>query len=229
MSSPLELLPPELFTQLLSTISLSQTHPRHHQPTFLSLSLVSKTCRVYCTPYIFTRLFFKETCLEDSETGVERCVITLAVMGVLGFVEGVDVVVPMRKGRCEWEWKRERVVGLLGRFTGLERLYVRTGEVLSVEVVREVQRVLMDCCFEGFEGGKSLGHYWWWYSMEGRDDARVAREERSKSISGCRMVRFFGCNKQRTPLVLPDKDIRHRRIAQEMKKSSRWTYLFQLG
>jgi hypothetical protein len=229
MSSPLELLPPELFTQLLSTISLSQTHPRHHQPTFLSLSLVSKTCRVYCTPYIFTRLFFKETCLEDSETGVERCVITLAVMGVLGFVEGVDVVVPMRKGRCEWEWKRERVVGLLGRFTGLKRLYVRTGEVLSVEVVGEVQQVLADCCVEGFEGGRRLRYYWWWYSMESQENARRSVEEKRTSMSRCRMVKFLRCNKRRLRLGLPDEDTRHRRIVQHVSTSSRFTYLFLLG
>jgi hypothetical protein len=143
MSSPLETLPPELFTQLLSTISLSQTHPRHHHPTFLSLSLVSKTCRSYSTPYIFTRLFFNETCLEDSETGVEKCIATLDGMGVLGFVEGVDVVVPIVGGRCEWGYERERVVGLLEKFPNLRRLHVRTDEVLSMEIVSEVQQILV--------------------------------------------------------------------------------------
>jgi hypothetical protein len=32
---------------------------------------------------------------------------------VLGFVEGVDVAVPMVKGRYEWGYEREKVVKLL--------------------------------------------------------------------------------------------------------------------
>jgi hypothetical protein len=147
---------------------------------------------------------------------------------VLGCVEGVDVVIPMAKGVCAWGYERERVVGFLGRFTGLKRLYVRTGEVLSGEVVGEVQRVLTGCCARDIPGGRLLRHYWWWYSTKNQEDARRSAEEKRTSMSGCRMVKFRRCNKRRLSLILPDRNIRHRRIARQLSHSDRLTYLFML-
>jgi hypothetical protein len=147
---------------------------------------------------------------------------------VLGCVEGVDVVIPMAKGVCAWGYERERVVGLLGRFTGLKRLYVRTGEVLSGEVVGEVQRVLTGCCARDIPGGRLLRHYWWWYSTKNQEDARRSAEEKRTSMSGCRVVRLFERNKRRLRLILPDQDIRHQRVAQYISSPSRLTYLFLL-
>jgi hypothetical protein len=138
------------------------------------------------------------------------------------------VAVPMSKGRCEWEWKRERVVGLLGRFTGLKRLRIRTGEVLSVDVVGEVQQVLAGCCSRGLEEDGGLRHYWWWYSTKNQEDARRSAEEKRTSMSGCRVVRLFERNKRRLRLILPDQDIRHQRVAQYISSPSRLTYLFLL-
>jgi hypothetical protein len=226
MSSPLETLPPELFTQILSTISLSQTYPRHHHPTFLSLSLVSKTCRSYCTPYIFTRLFFRESCLEDSETGVAKCIATLDGMGVLGFVEGIDVAVLMAKGNCEWGYEREKVVKLLEKFPNLRRLHIRTGEVLTKEVVSEVQQILVH---RRQSGAEPSNHYWWWYSARDQTELWKSQDGKATSMSRCRIIRLFGCKNRRLPPIFPDRDIQHRRIVQHISSSSRLTYLFLLG
>jgi hypothetical protein len=226
MSSPLETLPPELFTRILSTTSLSQTYPRQHHPTFLSLSLVSKICRSYCTPYIFTRLFFRESCLEDSETGVAKCIATLDRMGVLGFVEGVDVAVPMAKGNCEWGYEREKVVKLLEKFPNLRRLHIITGEVLSMEIVSEVQQILVH---RRQSGAEPSNHYWWWYSAKDQTEFRRCQDGKATSMSRCRIIRLFGCKNRRLPPIFPDRDIQHRRIAQHISSSSRLTYLFLLG
>jgi hypothetical protein len=218
MSSLLERLPPELFSQICSTIHRFQEYNRQCHTAFLNLSLVSRKCRSYSTPYIFDRLFLKETCLGDSATSLAYCIFTLGRLNLLSTVRDINVVVPVSSGRCEWEYERESVVQSLQKFPNLTRLYIRTGEVLTEELVDEVQQILMLRCCLG-HGGKLLDRYWWWYSMKGQDEARVFQDEKLVSTPRCRMVKLFGRSKRRLPLI----------SSYPISNSSRFTYLFLLG
>ena len=228
MSSPLERLPPELFSQICDTIHKSQDYNRQHYSTFSNLSLVSKKCRSYSVSYIFDRLFLKETCLGDSATSLENCIFTLDTLNVLGFVKEIDVRVPIASGRCEWEYERESVLRALEKFPNLSKLYISTGEVLTADLVDEVQQVLLHCSSR-LEAEKSFDHYWWWYSRQSRDGAQISRDEHPASMSRCRLVKLFGGRKQRSSFVFAHAGIRPGPDTQYISSSSRLTYLFLLG
>jgi hypothetical protein len=226
MSSLLERLPPELFSQICSTIQKSQAFNRQYHSTFLNLSLVSRKCRSYSTPYIFDRLFLKESCLGDSATSLENCISTLAGLNVLNFVGGIDVMVPVAGGKCKWEYERDSVVGLLDKLPNLTRLYIRTSDVLTEELVDEVQQVLLHCSSR-LEAEKSFDHYWWWYFTKSQDRARIFRDGDPASMFRCRLVKLFGGRKQRS-FVFAHAGIRPRPGTQYVSSSSRLTYLFLL-
>jgi hypothetical protein len=229
MSSPLERLPPELFSQICDTINGSQEYHRQHHTTFLNLSLVSKKCRSYSMPYIFDRLFLKETCLGDSASSLENCIRTLGRLNVLGFVKEIDVAVPITRGRCEWEYEKESVVRLLDQLPNLTRLYIRTSEVLTGGLVDEVQQVLLHCSSR-LEAEKPFDHYWWWYSMWSQSELRMPTDDGSTSMTRCRLVRLFERNKRRRPpLVFSYSEVQHQHVSQHISISSRLTYLFLIN
>jgi hypothetical protein len=146
---------------------------------------------------------------------------------VLGFVEEVDVVVPITGGRCEWEYGREGVVRLLERFPNLTKLYIRTGEALTEGLVGEVHDILTDPCGVGL-GGKTLNNYWWWYSIKSQDRARISRDKDPALMSQCRLVELFGKSKRRLRLISSYPDNQRRHMSQHTSSSSRLTYLFLL-
>jgi hypothetical protein len=226
MSSPLENLPPELSTQICEIIYNSQDHNRQHHTTFLALSLVSKRVRSYSTPYMFRNLFLKESCLGTSATGsFAHCISTLHRLNILDHVKSVTVAVPMSSGRCEWEYERDSIVQSLDKFSKLTHLYIRTAEVLSKELVDEVQQILIRCCY--CSRATPLKQYWWWYSAKKSGEVQIPRDRNSMLMSGCRMGKLFGCNRRR--IQSSDLDVQHRYIARHISASDHLTYLFLLN
>lgn len=97
MSSRLEKLPPEIFRSICETIDKSPGHKRQHHQTFINLSLASKICRSYTTPYIFRRLYFVETRLGFFIRSLGNCIATLERLDILHHVKGIDVAIGYTK------------------------------------------------------------------------------------------------------------------------------------
>lgn len=225
MSSLFERLPPELFSAICSITHDSQESPRQYHATFLALSLVSRKCRFYTAPYMFIRVFLRESCLGDSATSLENCISALGRLDVLGNVAEIDVVMPMAGGKCAWEYERESVVRLLQSFPNLRKLYIRTGVELTAGLVNEVQQVVMNC---SHWGGKSFGYYWWWYLMDSQSEGRIHGDEKLVTKSNCRMVRLLRRGKRRSPFMCSYRDIQGHHTMPGIVVSSRLTYLFVL-
>ena len=222
---PFERLPPELCIAICSIIHDSQEWPREYHTTFLALSLVSRRCRLYTAPYMFIKVFLRESCFADSATSLENCISTRGHLCVLSNTTEIDVVIPVAGGKCAWEYERENAVRLLQSFPNLRKLYIRTGEELTAGLVDEVQQVVMNCCSSG---GKTFGHYWWWYSMDSQSEGRIHGDEKLVTRSNCRMVRLFRRGKRRPPFVCSYQDIQGYHTTRGIVVSSHLTYLFML-
>ncbi|KEQ71646.1 hypothetical protein M436DRAFT_65136 [Aureobasidium namibiae CBS 147.97] len=170
-------------------------------------------------------LFLGESCLGDSATSLGNCISTLGHLDVLDDIAEIDVVMPVAGGKCAWEYERESVVRLLQSFPKLKKLYIRTGEELTVGLVDEVQQVLTK---RSDSGGNSFGHYWWWYSMDSQSEGRIYGDEKSVTRSNCRMVRLLRRGKRRPPFVCSYQDIQGHHATRGIVVSSHLTYLFVL-
>lgn len=157
MSSRLESLPPELFYEIYYSIYKSEEYRRQHHKTFLSLSLTSKTCRSYATPYIFRRLFFKEYSAGKLTKHLTGCVQTLRRVGVLHLVCSVDISF-CRKNRFP-KARSTMVVELLKQFPNLVQLYVQPRRVLSKSFIDEKKGILVDRALRADDQGR----YGWMY------------------------------------------------------------------
>lgn len=159
MSSRLESLPPEILYEIYSFTYKSGSYRHQRQGTFLSLSLTSKTCRSYATPYIFRRLFFKEYSAGKLTKHLTECVQTLGRLGILHLVRSVDISF-CRTNRFP-KTRSTLVVELLRQFPKMTQLYAQPRRVLTENFVAERKSILVDRAYRTDEEGHRRLMYRW--------------------------------------------------------------------